>query len=61
MIQSLPMRGRQRQEYLQQHVEILGYLQTRNAIAAECHRNATLKRLEELGIKLATLRCCQLE
>jgi hypothetical protein len=61
MIQSLPMRGRKRREYLHQQVEIIGYHQTRNAIAAQCHRKATLQRLKELGIKLAKLRCCRLE
>jgi hypothetical protein len=55
------MRGRKRREYLHQQVEIIGYHQTRNAIAAQCHRKATLQRLKELGIKLAKLRCCRLE
>jgi hypothetical protein len=61
MIRSLPMHGPQRQQYLRRQVEILDYIQARNATAAECHRKATLHRFEELGITLAALRCCQLE
>jgi len=61
MIRSLPMRGQQRREFLQRQVEILGYIQTRNAIAAQCHRQATIKSLQQLGVAIDSLRCCYLE
>jgi len=61
MIRSQPMHGRQRQQYLRRQAQILGYIQARNATAAECHRQSTLQRFEELGVTLAALRCCQLE
>jgi hypothetical protein len=61
MIRSLAMPGRQRHEYLQRQAEIFDYIQARNANAAKCHRQATLQRLQDLGIKIASLCCCHLE
>lgn len=55
------MRGRPRQEYLQQQSEILHYQQRRNALAAEKHHQATCQQLENLGIRYTELRCCLLE
>lgn len=61
MICSLPMSGRQRRGYLQRQVEILDYIQARNAIASQSHRQATIKSLQRLGIEIDSLRCCYLE
>ncbi len=50
-----------RRGHLARAAELITRAQARNRQAAACHRRATLARLDELGIDLATLRCCILE
>ena len=41
--------------------ELIARGQARNRQSAACHRKATLARLEQLGVDVATLRCCILQ
>ena len=61
LVRSRWMDGPRRQEYLRRQAEMIAYTQARNRTAAESHRKSALSRLEELGIDVSTLRCCQLE
>ncbi len=55
------MEGERRLEYLRRQGEIIAYTRARNRAAADSHRKAALARLNELGIDINTLRCCQME
>ena len=55
------MDGERRLEYLRRQGETIAYTQARNRAAADSHRKAALDRLNQLGIDVNTLRCCQME
>jgi hypothetical protein len=50
-----------RRGHLERAAALIAHAQARNRQAAACHRKATLARLEQLGVDLATLRSCVLE
>jgi hypothetical protein len=61
LVGSADLCPRCRRGRLARAAELIARAQARNRLAAACHRNATLVRLEQLGIDVATLRCCILE
>ena len=61
LIATLDMRPRQRKQRVDTRSGVLEYIQRRNALASKCHKQETLRRLEELGIIVRQLRCCQIE
>ncbi len=61
LIRARWMDGERRREYLRRQGEIIAYTQARNRAAADSHRKAALDRLNQLGINVSTLRCCQME
>jgi hypothetical protein len=61
MIASLTLGPKARQQTLAACARNIAYTQRRNAAARRCHRRATLRRLHQLGIRLADLCRCQRE